>query len=80
MCCSYPCWYEAKPQQFKCERKDTQCGTVVSLAVKESEAPVGEAHLFTPEYMTLCVYVGERERECVCVCVDQAPTGAKTQK
>lgn len=30
---------------------------VVSLAVKESEAPAGEAHLFTPEPMTLCVYV-----------------------
>lgn len=68
---------------FKYERTDTERVLVVSVAVKESEAPAGETHLFTPEPVTLCVVA------CVCVslimcmfmCVDQAPTGAqKTQE
>lgn len=48
---------KAKRQQFKCEGTDTQRVLVVSLAVKESDTTPGEAHLFSPEPMTLCLYV-----------------------
>lgn len=83
-CSSYLCWCKAKPRQFKSERADTQRGLVVSLAVKESEAPAGEAHLFTPEHSRdlvrayVCVHVSLSV--CMFMCVDQAPTGAEEQK
>lgn len=82
LCRSYPAGIKPDSQHFKCERADAQRVLVVSLAVKESEAPAGEAHLFTPEPMTLCVYVCVHVSQStrMFMCEDRAPTGAKTQK
>lgn len=70
----------AKPQQLKCERKDTAGCWLCHLGCEEGEAPAGEAHLFTPEPLTLCVSVHTCVSVNFCVCVDPSPTGAETQK